>query len=61
MLSAEAKQIKQVPEGFKCSLKTYRKLFDFVKPEYLEDYKHWDDYSICCMIKQETKLMRCYR
>lgn len=61
MLSTEAKQIKQVPEGFICSLKAYKKLFDFVKPEYLEDYKDWDDYSITCMIRQETKLARNYR
>lgn len=57
-LSAEAKQIKQVPEGFICNLTTYRRLFDFVKSEYLEDYKDWDDYSILEMIRIESKLAR---
>lgn len=54
-LSAQAKQIKQVPEGFICSLKAYRKLFDFIKPEYLQDYKDFDDETISDMIKVEKK------
>ena len=57
-LSAEAKQIKQVPEEFICSLKAYRKLFDFVKPEYLKNYKDFDDETINHMIKVETRLNR---
>lgn len=57
-LSAEAKQIKQVPEGFICSLKAYRKLFDFVKPEYLKNYKDFDDETINDMIKVENRLYR---
>ena len=61
MLSIEAKQIKQVPEGFTCSLKGYRKLFDFVKPEYLNSYKDYDDETINDMIKVETRLARRYR
>ena len=56
-LSAQAKQIKQVPEGFICSLKAYRKLFDFIKPEYLQDYKDFDDETISDMIKVEKRLM----
>lgn len=60
-LSIEAKQIKQVPEGFMCSLKGYRKLFDFVKPEYLNSYKDYDDETINDMIKVETRLARRYR
>ena len=52
-LSAQAKQIKQVPEGFICSLKAYRKLFDFIKPEYLQDYKDFDDETISDMIRVE--------
>lgn len=61
MLSMEAKQIKQVPEGFICSLKAYKKLFDFVKPEYLNSYKDYDDETINDMIKVETRLARRYR
>lgn len=57
-LTLEAKQIKVVPEGFQCSLKVYRKLFDFVKPEYMEDYKEWDDQSILDMIRVEGRLAR---
>lgn len=57
-LSSEAKQIKQVPEGFICSLKGYRKLFDFVKPEYLNSYKDYDDETINDMIRIESKLAR---
>lgn len=57
-LSAESKQIKQVPEGFICSLKAYRKLFDFVKPEYLKNYKDFDDETINDMIKVENRFNR---
>ena len=57
-LSAESKQIKQVPEGFICSLKAYRKLFDFVKPEYLKNYKDFDDETINNMIKVENRFNR---
>lgn len=57
-LSAEAKQIKQVPEEFICSLKAYRKLFDFVKPEYLKNYKDFDDETINNMIKVENRFNR---
>ena len=57
-LSAEAKQIKQVPEEFICSLKAYRKLCDFVKPEYLKNYKDFDDETINNMIKVENRFNR---
>ena len=57
-LSEQAKQIKQVPEGFVCSLKAYRKLFDFVKPEYLNSYKDFDDETISDMIRVENRLSR---
>ena len=58
MLSLEAKSIKKVPEGFICSLPTFRKLYDWVKPEYLNDYKDWDDESIKNMIRIENRLAR---
>ena len=59
-LSNEAKAIKKVPEGWICSLKAYRRLFDFVKPEYLESHKDWDDETIFDMIRIETRLARRY-
>ena len=58
MLTQEAKEIKQVPNGFKCTLKAYRRLFDFIKPQYLNDYKDWDDDSILTMIRVENRLAR---
>lgn len=57
-LSEKAKSIKQVPEGWTCSLKAYRRLVDFVKPEYLESHKDWDDETIFDMIRVETRLAR---
>lgn len=57
-LSTQAKEIKQVPEGFICSLKTYRRLFDFIRPQYLQDYKDFDDETIYDMIKVESRLSR---
>lgn len=57
-LSKEAKQISQVPVGFNCSLKAYQRLFDFIKPEYLQDYKDLDDECIYDMIGVESKLGR---
>lgn len=59
-LSIKAKAIKQVPDGWTCSLKAYRRLVDFICPEFLEDYKDWDDESILNMIKVETRLARRY-
>lgn len=57
-LSTQAKEIKQVPEGFICSLKAYRRLFDFIRPEYLQDYKDFDDETIYDMIKVESRSSR---
>jgi len=60
-LSEKAKSIKQVPDGFSCSLKGYRKLIDFVREEYLESYKDYEDQDIIDMIKIENRLARSQR
>ena len=52
--------IKTVPEGFKCSLKGYRKLVKFICPQFLNDYKDFDDETINDMIRVETRLARRY-
>lgn len=57
-LSEKAKAIKQVPDGFSCSLKGYRKLVDFVKEEYLDCYKDYEDQDIKDMIRIENRLAR---
>lgn len=57
-LSTKAKSIKKVPEGWICSLSAYRKLVDFIKPEYLESHKDWDTETILDMIKTESRLRR---
>ena len=59
-LSEKAKTIKQVPEGFSCTLKGYRKLVDFVCPQYLDSYKEYTDEDIKDMIRVETRLARRY-
>lgn len=58
MLSEKAKAIKEVPEGFSCTLKGYRKLVDFVCPQYLECYKDYEDQDITDMIRHENRLVR---
>ena len=59
-LSEKAKAIKKVPEGWVCSLKAYRRLVDFVRPEYLEHHKDWDDETIFDMIRVETRFANRY-
>lgn len=59
-LSKEAKAIKKVPEGWICSLSAYRKLYDFIRPEYLEQHKDWDTETILDMIRVETRLANRY-
>lgn len=59
-LSEKAKAIKQVPEGFSCTLKGYRKLVDFVCPQYLDSFKDYEDEDIKDMIRVETRLARRY-
>lgn len=59
-LSEKAKAIKQVPEGFSCTLKGYRKLVDFICPQYLNSYKEYTDEDIKDMIRVETRLARRY-
>lgn len=49
-----------VPQGFSCTLKGYRKLVNFIKPEYLHQYKDFQDQDIDDMIKVEKKLSRKY-
>ena len=58
MLSTEAKAIKKVPEGWICSLPAYRRLYDWVSPKFLNDYKDWDSESILDMIRLENRLAR---
>ena len=58
MLSEKAKAIKQVPEGFSCTIKGYRKLVDFIRPEYVECYKDYTDQDIIYMIRVENRLAR---
>lgn len=57
-LSEKAKAIKQVPNGFSCTIKGYRKLVDFVCPQYLDAYKDYEDQDIIDMIRIETRLAR---
>lgn len=59
-LSEKAKTIKQIPEGFSCTLKGYRKLVDFIRPQYLNSYKEYTDEDIKDMIRVETRLARRY-
>ena len=57
-LIEKEKAIKKVPEGWICSLSAYRKLVDWVKPEYLDMHKDWDTESILDMIRYENRLAR---
>lgn len=57
-LSKEAKQIKQVPAGFACTIKGYRRLWDFTRKEYINSYKDYTDEDIFDMIRIENKLAR---